>query len=77
MLKKFAKAGSAFDRAQVLNAPRANVMVADAKLNITYMNSAVRALLEESEAMVEQATAAARPGAAANAALKTENWEEF
>ncbi|ADG11451.1 PAS domain S-box protein [Caulobacter segnis] len=50
MLKRFAKAGSAIDRAQVLDALRANVMVADAKLNITYMNSAVRALLEESEA---------------------------
>ncbi|ADG10835.1 PAS domain S-box protein [Caulobacter segnis] len=54
MLKRFAKAGNAIDRAQVLEALRANVMVADAKLNITYMNSAVRALLEESEADIRK-----------------------
>ena len=54
MLKKFGKAGSAIDRAQVLEALRANVMVADANLNITYMNSAVRSLLEESEADIRK-----------------------
>ncbi len=35
---------------QALNAIRANVMVADASLNITYMNPAVVSLLEEAEA---------------------------
>jgi len=39
---------------QVLEVLRANVMVADANLNITYMNPAVRALLQENEADIRK-----------------------
>ncbi len=54
MLKPLIRTGKTADRGQVLEALRANIMVADAKLNITYMNPAVRALLEENEADIRQ-----------------------
>ncbi|USQ97540.1 methyl-accepting chemotaxis protein [Caulobacter sp. RL271] len=42
------------DGVKVIEALRANVMVADANLNITYLNSAVTALLSENEADIRK-----------------------
>lgn len=50
MLKTFSGRSNAQDGNKVLEVLQANVMVADAKLNIIYMNPAVRALLQENEA---------------------------
>jgi len=54
MLTLFSKGGKTADATQVMEALRANIMVADANLNITYMNPAVRALLEENEADIRK-----------------------
>ncbi|MGH1559681.1 PAS domain-containing protein [Caulobacter segnis] len=50
MLKTFSGRSNAQDGYKVLEVLQANVMVADAKLNIIYMNPAVQALLQENEA---------------------------
>ena len=54
MLNLFARTGKGLEGVQVLEALRANVMVADAKLNITYLNTAVTALLTENEADIRK-----------------------
>jgi methyl-accepting chemotaxis protein len=50
MLERLVKSDKVEVQLLALEALRTNVMVADAKLNITYMNSAVRELLKEAEA---------------------------
>jgi len=54
MLKMLARSGKTLEGAQVLEALRANVMVADAKLNITYLNAALTGLLTENEADIRK-----------------------
>ncbi len=44
------KSGAMAARVAALDALRTNVMIADSQLNITYMNTAVRALMQEAEA---------------------------
>ena len=54
MLKSIFRTGKALKGTPVLEALRANVMVADAELNITYLNAAVTALLAENEADIRK-----------------------
>jgi methyl-accepting chemotaxis protein len=54
MLERLSRNRKSADASQVMEALRANIMVADAKLNITYMNPAVRALLEKNEAEIRK-----------------------
>jgi methyl-accepting chemotaxis protein len=50
MLEHLVKNNKASAKVLALDALRTNVMIADAKLNITYMNPAVRELLQDAEA---------------------------
>ncbi len=54
MLKTLMGGDKSARRLQALEALRANVMIADAELNITYMNPAVRELLQETEADIRK-----------------------
>ena len=54
MLKSISRSNKALEGVQVLESLRANVMVADANLNITYLNGAVKALLAENEADIRK-----------------------
>jgi len=54
MLKTLMGGDKSAHRLQALEALRANVMIADAKLNITYMNPAVRELLQATEADIRK-----------------------
>jgi len=54
MLKSFSGIGKSRDGNQILEVLQANIMVADAKLNITYMNPAVQALLRANEADIRK-----------------------
>ena len=54
MLKSLKRSNKALEGVQVLEALRANVMVADADLNITYLNGALKVLLTENEADIRK-----------------------